>query len=96
MPFLKVIDYPKLQVDILISYTNIKWQTEPPPPYGNQAWSCNFLVCSFLRSILLLWILQESNLSFIKHCYIFIDTENLSETSGGYLGLIVSNLELFL
>ena len=53
-------------------------------------------MCSFLRSILLLWILQESDLNFIKHCYIFIDTENLSETPGGYLELIVRNLELFM
>ena len=53
-------------------------------------------MCSFLRFILLLWILQESDLNFIKHRYIFIDTENLSETPGGYLELIESNLELFI
>ena len=70
-------------------------QTEPTP-YGNKALSCNSSVCSFLRSILLLWILQESDLNFIKHRYIFIDTENLSETPGGYLELIESNLELFM
>ena len=70
-------------------------QTEPTP-YGNKALSCNSSVCSFLRSILLLWMLQESDLNFIKHCYIFIDTENLSETPGGYLELIESNLELFM
>ena len=46
--------------------------------------------------MLLLWILQESDLNFIKHCYIFIDTKNLSETLGGYLELIESSLELFM
>ena len=45
---------------------------------------------------MLLWTLQESDINFIKHCYIFIDTENLSETPGAYLELIVSNLELFM
>ena len=82
---------------ILCNFRNywLELQTEPTP-YGNEALSCNSSVCSFVRSILLLWILQESDLNFRKHCYILIDTENLLETPGGYLELIESNLELFM
>ena len=40
-------------------------QTEPTS-YGNEAYSCNSSMCSFLHSILLLWILQESDLNTLK------------------------------